>query len=290
MSNKLLKKVFPGVSWHNPVLRFIFALIDPIDYLVRINRGLSHLPRYSLRVRSNGVYRQFGGTSFAHYGELLADILNENIGFDRPVKVNVLEIGCGCGRVAFGLTKFNNIEYTGVDIDRISLEACQANILLKQNGYSFELMDVFNREYNPSGKFKAISYTFPYPNQHFDVIFLVSVFTHMLSDDVEKYIQEISRMLKPGGTCMFTAFLMDHGRDFEHSELSFRFSNGPSFYCSRQVPEKSVGYYLDFFQQRFNENNMSLSKLLLGGWRKIQEVKSNSGFSQDILFFAKRPS
>ncbi len=285
MSNKLLKKIFPGVSWHNPVLSLIFRLIDPVDYLVRVNRGYKHLPRYSIRVRSNGVYRQFGGTSFVHYGNLLANILNEEIGFDKPLKV--LEIGCGCGRVAFGLSKFDTIDYTGVDIDHISLKSSRSNLLLKQKEYNFELMDVFNREYNPNGRYKASSYTFPYPDQHFDVIFLVSVFTHMLSEDVDRYVQEISRMLKPGGICMFTAFLMDYGREFDHSELSFRYNNGPSYYCSRQIPEKSVGYYLDFFKEIFLENQFILSKVLLGDWRKSQEIKSSSGFSQDILFIKK---
>lgn len=282
---KLLKNIFPGVSWHNPVLRFMFTLIDPVDEWVRSNRGLNYLPRYSIRVRSNGVYRQFGGRSFVYYGELLANILKENIGFDRSTRI--LEIGCGCGRVAIGLSKFDTISYIGVDIDRISLEESQANPILKQKGYRFELMDVFNREYNPDGKYKAFSYTFPYPDQHFDVIFLVSVFTHMLSDDVAHYIQEISRMLKAGGTCMFTGFLMDFGRTFEHCELSFRYKEKSSYYCSQQVPEKSVGYDSDFFQTKFNENGMVLNKILLGGWRKSPEIKSHSGFPQDILFFKK---
>jgi len=285
MSNKLLKKIFPGVSWHNPVLRFIFTLIDPIDYWVRVNHNLGYLPKYSIRVRSNGVYRQFGGKSFVFYGELLANILKENIGFDRPILI--LEIGCGCGRVAFGLSNFDTISYTGVDIDRISFEESRSNPVLKQLGYRFELMDVFNREYNPSGNFKANSYTFPYPDHNFDVIFLVSVFTHMLSSDVERYIQEISRMLKPGGTCMFSTFLMDFGRSFERSELSFIYNENSSYYCSQKVPEKSVGYYLDFFQEKFKENGMVLSKLIIGGWRKSREIKSNSGFPQDILFFKK---
>lgn len=288
MSNKILKTIFPGVSWHNPVLRFIFTLIDPVDYWIRINRNFTYLPKYSIRVRSNGVSQQFGGRSFVYYGELLANILKENIGFDQPVRV--LEIGCGCGRVALGLSKFDNISYVGVDIDRISLEASKKNPVLKQKGYRFELMDVMNREYNPGGKFKADSYKFPYPDHHFDVIFLVSVFTHMLSKDVDRYIQEISRMLKPGGTCMFSTFLMDYGRTFKRSELSFIFHEDSSYFCSQQVPEKSVGYYLDFFKTKFYENNMTLKKIFLGGWRKSPEIESKSGFSQDILFFKKELS
>ena len=46
---------------------------------------------------------------------------------------------------------------------------------------------------------KASEYTFPYEDGEFDVVVLTSVFTHMLPDDVAHYLDEIARVLKPGG-------------------------------------------------------------------------------------------
>lgn len=289
MPNKLMKKLFPGISWRNPILNLVFKIIDPIDYLARVRRHLDFLPRYSIRVRSNGVYKQFGGSTFVYYGKLLAGILQEKIGVTE--KSRILEIGCGCGRAAIGLASvFDRLDYTGIDIDRVSLEACLSNPILKAKGYKFGLMDVYNFEYNPQGSIRASTYTFPYSDESFDIVFLVSVFTHMLAKDVIQYIQEISRILKIDGKCMLTTFLLDYGINFEKSELSFNFSDGISHYTSLRFPEKTVGYYQDFFNKEFNKCQMELDALLLGEWRRSSDISSVSGFSQDILIFRKKSS
>jgi hypothetical protein len=36
----MLKKIFPGISWQNPVIRLGLAILDPFDYLFRAARGL----------------------------------------------------------------------------------------------------------------------------------------------------------------------------------------------------------------------------------------------------------
>jgi hypothetical protein len=42
----------------------------------------------------------------------------------------------------------------------------------------------------------ATDYRFPYQNDSFDVVFLMSVFTHMFYNEVEHYISEINRGLE----------------------------------------------------------------------------------------------
>src|SRR6185503_5290247 len=58
-------------------------------------------------------------------------------------------------------------------------------------------------------KLKASQYTFPYENNSFDFVFLTSVFTHMVRADVERYVQEVARVLKPGGRCLTTFYLLN---------------------------------------------------------------------------------
>jgi len=286
MLKKMLKKVFPGISWQNPVVRLGLAILDPLDYLFRAARGLQHLPKYSIRVISNGVNQQFGGASFARYGELLVSILQQNTGFSRGA--DILEIGCGCGRTALGLRSLlDDGKYTGMDINRKSLEASKNNPALKAKNFRFDLLDVYNFEYNPTGKHVAHSYTFPYENGQYNVVFLVSVFTHMLHKDVSRYIQEISRILKPGGYCMLTTFLVDYGKIFKDAEVSFRFTDGVSHFRTEFIPEMVVGYYLEFFETEFGKHSMKLSAKLPGSWRGVPEVESTSSFPQDILFFRK---
>lgn len=285
ISKQQLKKVLPDVSWQNPGFNFVFQAMNPLDYSIRYIKGLSDLPPYSTRIRSNGVTNQFGGQVFYNMGNLLADHLKNYASLSN--KSDVLEIGCGCGRTAFALSKIlDNGKYTGMDIEQVSLHSCQQRKIFQDKKFKFDYLDVQNDEYNPEGKNPADIYKFPYANNQFDVIFLVSVFTHMLTKDVKNYISEISRMLKPGGTCMVTTFLMDEGRN-SHG-LSFPYNDQEHYFYSLTMPEIAVGYYLNFYINQFNVNSMTqVNKPLLGSWRNTTESLSASGFGQDILFFTK---
>lgn len=286
MIKKLIKKILPGVAWQNPVINSAFKIIDPVDYLARMANGLTGLPPYSIRVRSNGVTRQFGGKAFYQFGKMLAGHLEKYAGLKPASKV--LEIGCGCGRTCFALSEIlDDGNFVGMDIEKTSLDACQANPVFTRKKFRFDYLDVHNDEYNPEGKFAASSYKFPYDDHSFDVIYLVSVFTHMLTDDVQNYIAEISRILKPGGVCMITTFLMDKGR--ETPGISFPYQTQEHCYYDQALPEVAVGYYLDFYAKAFASHGLAQAHdTLWGGWRNSPDVVSTSGFPQDIIFFAKR--
>ncbi|NIP28414.1 MAG: class I SAM-dependent methyltransferase, partial [Phycisphaerae bacterium] len=69
---------------------------------------------------------------------------------------DVLEIGCGCGRVAFPMAVFlEGGTYTGADIEEVSLESCRKNAFLASRHMHFDLLNVHNAEYNPQGTFKG---------------------------------------------------------------------------------------------------------------------------------------
>jgi SAM-dependent methyltransferase len=123
---------------------------------------------------------------------------------------NVLDIGCGCGQVAAQLTKYLNQggTYEGFDIDSQLIEWCKRNISTKYPHFRFHLADVFNKMYNPKGRYKPSQYSFPYRNELFDMIFLKSVFTHM-PQGVENYLAEVSRILKKSGRCAASYFLFN---------------------------------------------------------------------------------
>ncbi len=285
MIRQIARKFLKGASWDNPVLNAGFLALDPVDWAVRVPRGLGHLPRYSRRIRSNGVGGQFGGGKFAHLGNLLANHLETHAGLTSGSRV--LEIGCGVGRTAYALLdRLEQGGFTGMDIERVSIEDCQQRGVFKRKGFKFDSLDVRNDEYNPNGKYYAHEYRFPYDDNAFDVIFLVSVFTHMLTKDVEQYIAEISRMLAPGGHCMVTTFLMDHGREgqlgtFDHTEDRHSF-------IDPKMPEVAVGYEQGFFEENFAKHGVELSHgPIWGAWRKNSPLSEGANFGQDILFFRK---
>lgn len=280
------KKMFKGISWRNPMINFVLNTLDPLDFIVRRANGLSHLPPYSTRVRSNGVTGQLGGSRFAYYGKIICQIMQQHASLEP--QSHILEIGCGCGRVALALAPILvDGNYTGMDIEKVSLDANRKSSLLRKKGFKFDLMDIKNMEYNPQGRHPASSYVFPYPDQSFDIVLLISVFTHMLPPDVSNYIKEIGRLLRPAGKCLISTFIMDHGRF--SSELSFPYERGE--YCIHQesVPEKAVGYYLNFFNKAFGENRMeSAADPMLGHWRSSSMVEPATKFAQDVLIFTRK--
>jgi SAM-dependent methyltransferase len=134
---------------------------------------------------------------------------------------SLLDIGSGYGRLAFGLMECGfRGEYHGVDILPAHVKWCQDNI----PNFNFQLLDVKNDRYNPSNSQDAATFVFPFADETFSHVCLFSVFTHVGSEVVENYINEIRRMLKPGGRCIFTVFLTE-GDNYIEGVLERAFYN-----------------------------------------------------------------
>ncbi len=286
--SRILEKIklrFEGISWRNKYIHLLLRCLDVPDCVVRTIRGYGYLPRYSIRIRSTGFLGQFGGRQFANRGNTIARLLTDHAALKPDERV--VEVGCGCGATALPLARvMEDGRYAGLDIDKTSIEACHRNALLKRKRFDFEWMDVYNAIYNPNSRVKADTYTFPYPDGCADVIFLASVFTHMLHDDVSNYIREISRMLRPGGRCFFTTFLMDFGHE---GFIDFPFDHGVYRLHKETLPEKAIGYYGRFFEERFKAVGMTVQgKPLLGLWNFSKPDAPKTLLNQDVMIFKKK--
>jgi SAM-dependent methyltransferase len=160
----------------------------------------------------------------------------------------VLEPGCGTGRMAVPLTEFLSAEgsYDGFDVVADAVEWCLANISPDHPNFRFRHVDVRNPAYNPAGRLEPGAFSFPYPDAGFDFVFLTSVFTHMLPDDILHYLSEIRRVLRPGGRCLMTFFLLnDHAREAirgGRTQRQFEHEGDGYFYDIEKVHEGAVAY------------------------------------------------
>jgi SAM-dependent methyltransferase len=161
---------------------------------------------------------------------------------------SVLDIGSGVGRIALPLTRFlsQGSRYEGVDIVEDGIRWCQENISQRFPNFNFQLMDIHNSRYNPHGRLRAEEFTFSYANEQFDVIFLTSVFTHMLPMAVGRYLSEIARMLRNGGRLLATFFLLNDETaaliQAGKSRLTFRYELDGCRVETVSVPEAVVAY------------------------------------------------
>jgi SAM-dependent methyltransferase len=122
----------------------------------------------------------------------------------------VLDIGCGPGRIAAPLTRqLQGGSYEGFDVVPRSIQWCQRKISARHPNFRFQLADIRNAQYNPNGSQEARTYDFPYPDREFDLALAASVFTHMRPGEIERYVSEAARVLKPEGRLLASFFLLN---------------------------------------------------------------------------------
>lgn len=145
----------------------------------------------------HGVGREF----FRHFQEL---------GGLRPTD-RVLDIGCGCGRMAVPLIPYlrDGGGYWGFDVLKGAIRWCRRAIGRRHPNFHFEHAELYNRMYRRKTNVSAATYRFPYPDGFFDFAFATSVFTHLVADETAHYLDEVVRVLKPGGRTLFTFYLMN---------------------------------------------------------------------------------
>ncbi|MBI2437667.1 MAG: class I SAM-dependent methyltransferase [Lentisphaerae bacterium] len=176
----------------------------------------------------------------------------------------VLEVGSGCGRIASALTEYLSEKgrYEGFEIAASGVEWCRAAISSRFPTFHFLAADVYNRHYNPKGRYPAEAYRFPFPDASFDFVFLSSVFTHMLPEEVRQYLSEIARVLKPGGRCLITYFLWNA----EAAALAAAGKSQFDFYCEQgvyrtenpAVPETAICFMEQFILELYAQTGLIL--------------------------------
>lgn len=119
----------------------------------------------------------------------------------------LLDIGCGFGRLATGLLITGvQISYIGIDVNNNAIAWCQKHISSRSSRFQFIHLNLQNYRYNPNGDPIDLKFKLPLDDKSFDIVYLYSVFSHMLQSDVKHYLREINRILVSAGKVFFTAF------------------------------------------------------------------------------------
>lgn len=219
----------------------------------RTVHGTTVLPAKHLR---------FGGKEFKNDDFFLASAQSEAQRLVRRCGLSstsaVLDIGCGVGRLPIGiLDQVGDIRsYRGVDVQSKSIQWCKLHVEGAHPSFQFRLIDVKNCCYNPSGSPLSNSFRLPFDDGSFDIIYLYSVFSHMLQDDVSVYLAEFSRLLRSDGNVFLTAFLEEGVPDVMENPRGYRMKwNGP-LHCVR--------FNLSFFTGLVREAGLRVSKFEYG--------------------------
>lgn len=120
----------------------------------------------------------------------------------------VLDVGCGCGRMAGPLTLYLDERGRYVGFDPVVKSIRFAQTHLNQTHFRFEHVDLKHYLYHPKGTVDPHSFRFPCDDASIDVSLASSIFTHLDLQTSNHYLRETRRVLKSGGRALYSLFAL----------------------------------------------------------------------------------
>jgi SAM-dependent methyltransferase len=243
----------------------------------RNGRSMFGVIEPTLRLPSADDQRAFGddflGTAYWLLGHCV------NYAGLRPQHC-VLDVGCGAGRLAYALASYLGVSgsYEGFDAHAGWIRSAQGALACFPR-FAFRTVDVRNSVYNPEGGLDGGEFAFPYASRSFDRVCAISIFQHNRPAVVRRYLREIARVLRPGGQCLVTCFLLDSDSDRLEADkraasLNFLHPIEGAWAADRDRPEIGIAHEQAALEAWSREANLAVRSVREGTWRGGQRVLS----------------
>lgn len=266
-----------------PVIPFVGKVVytsaDAFESLFGLRDELTP-PRRMIFI-GNGNYKAIGN-EFVGYFKDLCGLKPDD---------SVLDVGCGLGRMAAPLTQYLNstARYEGFDIVEKAIDWATKHITAKFPNFHFTYTPLYNKLYTDNVTAVAEKFRFPYEDESFDLVYLTSVFTHMLPADLENYMSEISRVLKKGGKCLITYFLLNKESlsliDEGKAQFTFKYKFDKYQIETKEVPEDAIAYDEAYIKELYPKYNLQIQEPIhYGAWCGRKHYLSG----QDIIIAKKK--
>jgi SAM-dependent methyltransferase len=144
------------------------------------------IPPPRLRVLVDGHGDPGGFLADAEAGATMIRRTLARAGVEPADLSSILDFGCGCGRIARHWAKLSRPALHGCDSNPELVEWCHANL---------PFMEVTVSGARPPS---------PYEDDRFDLVYAVSVLTHLTEPAAEAWLVDFARILRPGGLLLLT--------------------------------------------------------------------------------------
>jgi SAM-dependent methyltransferase len=199
----------------------------------------------------------------------------------------VCEIGCGMGRMANALAHYleRSGSYHGFDVGSQPVRWAREHVSRSFPRFHFDWVDAHNELYNPRGTTAAVP--FPWPSAAFDFAYLTSVFTHMLAPDIRHYLRELHRVLRRGGRCACSWYLLNEAsrdamaRGTSRNQFTHPVEDGAS---EARLAEQLIAFDQDAVLRWVGEAGFDVVAVHSGAWTG----ESACVGLQDILILSAR--
>ncbi|KKM73870.1 hypothetical protein LCGC14_1406080 [marine sediment metagenome] len=222
---------------------------EPIDWAARMLNNKHGYPPLRLR-QQVGDLSDFEGSSseYVAYLKLLCNLKSGD---------SLLDIGCGCGLILADTSGIGGLlecikpgSYAGMDINRDAVSWCERHLQ------------------GPRCLFIQLPFLdgkrLPGTDCSVDVVLAKSLFTHLLKEETISYLEEIKRLLKPGGRCLATFFLQDD-KEFI-GKYTFRYRHKNVSYERDAKPRLAVAYEMNYLSKLIKRLGFS-HEVWYGTWR-----------------------
>ena len=242
-------------------------------YYDREREGAIPEPERRFRVLGNYDEAGFLRSGFTDFRRL--DAAAESLsGADFAHHPRILDWGCGCGRLARYAAQIPGIELSGCDIDADNVNWCATNL---------------KGHFAPSGMRPPL----PFPSAGFDLIYGLSIFTHLREPLQDEWLAELQRVCAPGGLLLMTV----HGRtalDYAgvqpgvHADLQRRIK-------SRGIYESGSNNQIDGYAENADEyvNVYHDADYIRSHWGRVFEILTilpGYIYTHDLVVMRKRTS
>jgi ubiquinone/menaquinone biosynthesis C-methylase UbiE len=191
----------------------------------------------------------------------------------------ILDVGCGCGRIAIHFLNYLNEQgqYIGIDSNKSLLSYCADNISIINNKFQFKLIDAYNGVYSRDGKLKCKDIIFPIEDGTVDIVIMWSVFTHMCLVDMDAYLKEIHRVLKKGGLFissfnLYNKFISNQIK-MEKAYLDIKYRiNEASYSLDKETPEEGFAHNEEMVKEIYWRNGFFIKEIKYGFWSSKELV------------------
>ena len=197
---------------------------------------------------------------------------------DLSLPRSVLDVGCGCGRIAAGLTQHLGRAscYVGVDIVSGLVEFGKKFITPRYLNFTFLLLDQGNFTYDAlrpkESKVDIAKLSEAQPAGSVDLAIAISLFTHLDYAQALDMLTAIGRMMAQGGQAFVTVFVVDAearaGIDAGRTNFSFRHRTPSGKLHAEKLddPTYAVGYEGEQVEELVQAAGWQLERWVRGYW------------------------
>jgi SAM-dependent methyltransferase len=208
---------------------------------------------------------------------------------------SILDVGCGCGRIATALTQYLGpaSHYVGVDIVSELVEFGKKSITPRYPNFKFLLLEEGNLSYDwwrqKRSQKDIATLSEALPPGTVDLAISVSLFTHLDSPAAADILAAIACLLKSGGQAFVTVFVLDSSarEGIESGRTGFSFKHrtpsGQLLTEKLEEPTHAVAYEMGHLEDLIHSVGLRLERWVPGYWSQ-----GNAGETfQDVLILRK---